>query len=363
MSNINYNNSSSKSFLKLIVIAFILSSNGLKSQNLIKNGSFEFYIDSLLNYSKDNQGGLDGFVKYQYTPSTQIIGSLIPPWYSYNSADYFNDSTTFTLTGYNNGWYTYNTVGIPENMFGYSFAKDSNYYAGFYPYKGKQQAAYFDYKEYIYQQFDFPLLNNETYCLSFWVKLASGANRAVKQIGALFTNTLPTMQSTYYINAQPQVLYNGGYIIDTLNWTQIQGTYTASGDEQYIIIGNFNSNINTNTFNVGNKTHYMLCCDPTAYYFIDNVSLIKCNTATNINELNNNFHDIRVYPNPTKDVLYIKTIIDKNLIVSIKDILGKEVVKIKDQKEINVSTLAKGIYFVDIYQNNQKIATKKIIKE
>ena len=363
MTTINHKCTLLNSHFKHIIIVFLLLSNIIKSQNLIQNGSFEFYVDSLLNYSKDNMGGLDGIVKYESWPSTQLIGSVIPPWFCFGTPDYFNDNATFTVTGYNNGWYTYNTLGIPESMFGYSFAKDSNYYAGLILYNTPNPAAYADSKEYIYQQLSAPLQSNETYCLTYWVKLASGVNRAVNQIGALFTNTLPVEYSPSFIMAQPQISYNNGFITDTLNWTQIQGNYIADGGEQFITIGNFNTNANTNTFNVGNKTHYLLCCDPKSYYYIDNVSLVKCNIATNNNESNNNFHEIQIYPNPTKDVLYIKTIIDKNLILSIKNILGKEVVKTKDQKEINVSTLEKGIYFLDIYQNNQKIATKKIVKE
>ena len=362
MSIINHNYRFPKSIFKLIVIVFLLLSTGLTSQNLVKNGSFEFYVDSLLNYSKDNMGGLDGIVKYESWPSTQLIGSVIPPWFCIGTADYFNDNSLFTKTGYNNGWYTYDTFGIPENWFGYSFAKDSNYYAGFLYYTSPNPVGYADSKEYIYQQLDAPLQSNETYCLSFWVKLASGANRAVNQIGALFTNSVPATTSPFFINAQPQVQYNGTFITDTLNWTQVQGCFTAEGGEQFITIGNFNTNANTNTFNVGNKTHYMLCCDPTAYYYIDDVSLVKYDIATNINDVNVDYLDIKIYPNPTKGILFIKAI-DKNIIVSIKDIVGKEVLKTKNHKEIDVSILEKGIYFVDVYQGTQKIITKKIIKD
>lgn len=363
MSNVNYNSSFCKSILKFIVITFILSNNVIRSQNLVRNGSFEFYVDSLLNYSKDNMDGFDGFVKYENTPSNQFIGSIIPPWLSYNTADYFNENSQWTFSGYINGNYsTYTTLSIPRNSFGSSFAKDSNYYAGFIGYAGNMSPVYLDYKEYIYQQLDFPLINNETYCLSFWVKLSPGSNRAIKEVGAFLTNTLPSMSSTYYISAQPQVL-NNTFIADTSNWTLVQGCFTADGGEQYIMIGNFNSNINTSSQNIGNNLSYLICCDPKAYYYIDDISLVKYDITTDINKIDLNSNNIMIYPNPTKDILHLKTIIDKNLVVSIKDIVGKEVVKIKDQKEINVSTLEKGIYFVDVYQGTQKIITKKIIKD
>jgi hypothetical protein len=45
----------------------------------------------------------------------------------------------------------------------------------------------------------------------------------------------------------PQIQSNLGIITDTLNWIAISGTYTATGDEKYMVLGNFKSDVATNT--------------------------------------------------------------------------------------------------------------------
>lgn len=76
---------------------------------------------------------------------------------------------------------------------------------------------------------------------------------------------------------------------------------------------------------------------------------------------------VRVYPNPATDVLNIaiSTSLDitKELTIKITDVLGKELIVTDYQKQINISQLEKGIYFLSLYHKHQLIETKKIIKE
>lgn len=347
-----------------LFIMFFFTFNTITSQNLIRNSSFEEYNDTLLNYTRDASEGFDSFVKHENSPSTQLIGSVIPPWFCYNTADYYNYNSTFIKTyDINNITYTVNTFGVPENLLGYSIPKEGNYYAGFISYKGNQSQWYLDWKEYIYQQLETPLQPGKTYCLNFWVKLASCSNYATKQVGALFSATLPSMASTYYINAQPQIENNNTYIADTLNWTLVQDCFVADGGEQYIIIGNFNTNANTDKTFLGNNPHCSQCCNPFSYYYIDDISLSINNNTTNMFESTENLSMIDLYPNPTSDKVIINKNTHKNVFVIITNIVGKEILKTNTQKEIDISTLEKGIYFVDIYIDKEKITTKKIIKE
>ena len=85
-------------------------------------------------------------------------------------------------------------------------------------------------------------------------------------------------------------------------------------------------------------------------------SLSACDaacTATNINETNSN---LTIYPNPVKDVLTINGIYES---VDIYDIYGKIVLTSNAKKTINVSSLASGIYMLNINTEN-KIQTQKI---
>ena len=71
-----------------------------------------------------------------------------------------------------------------------------------------------------------------------------------------------------YLN--PQIEHNTGIVTDTLNWIPITGTFVASGNEKYVVLGNFRSNSATPTM-VINPTHLPnLVCD----VYIDDVSLV-----------------------------------------------------------------------------------------
>ena len=90
---------------------------------------------------------------------------------------------------------------------------------------------------------------------------------------------------------------------------------------------------------------------------------------------------VRVYPNPATNVLNIEFIghpvrqladqgshemlkqVQHDYKIKITDVLGKELVLTEYQKQINISYLETGIYFVSILQGNKTLVTKKVIKE
>ncbi|MQP53311.1 T9SS type A sorting domain-containing protein [Flavobacterium sp. LMO9] len=69
--------------------------------------------------------------------------------------------------------------------------------------------------------------------------------------------------------------------------------------------------------------------------------------------------DINVFPNPVNDVLNIETVLDIQS-VEIYNIQGQKVLS-SNQKQINVSDLAAGMYMVRIQDADNNIATKKIV--
>ena len=72
---------------------------------------------------------------------------------------------------------------------------------------------------------------------------------------------------------------------------------------------------------------------------------------------------LKMYPNPTKNNLYIQTALNSDINVSIVNMLGKEVVNTKlVNNTVNVSNLTSGIYIVKITEEG-KISTKKLIIE
>jgi len=78
-----------------------------------------------------------------------------------------------------------------------------------------------------------------------------------------------------------------------------------------------------------------------------------------------NANGIKISPNPATDVLNIdiSTSVDVTLTIKITDVLGKELVLRDYQKQIDISQLETGIYFVSILQGSKTLVTKKVIKE
>jgi len=76
--------------------------------------------------------------------------------------------------------------------------------------------------------------------------------------------------------------------------------------------------------------------------------------------------DCDVYPNPTSDILHVRIEqLKDELMIQLLDIQGRLVEQQTMNAtcvDIDMSTLLKGIYFLHVIQQNQTLATYKIIK-
>lgn len=119
-------------------------------------------------------------------------------------------------------------------------------------------------------------LNSGTvYCVTMHINLSDQSTHGIDAIGAYFgDSTLDTIKKctdpiTYLI---PQIQNPVNNIItDTTNWVSVTGTFVANGTEKYMVIGNFNTDANTNTL-LTNTTN--LPANATNY-LIDAVSVIE----------------------------------------------------------------------------------------
>ncbi|MFN8117557.1 MAG: T9SS type A sorting domain-containing protein [Bacteroidia bacterium] len=319
---------------RLIVFLFLFKNN--ISQNLINNGSFE-------NISAPNtwNNWSGQFINFSETP----IKIILPEWNEFNSADLFASACTHTY------------ASVPKNRFGDIYAKDGNNVVGFESVYNNSET-----KEYLYQQLTAPLQAGKIYCLSFYVSRADRISYAIKSIGAYFSNNVQSTGGLGYINANPQVVNQSGFITDTIGWTQIQGCFTAVGGEQYITIGNFNSNANTYTLRIQPVNALSTSTVDIAYYYIDDVTLID-QSAVDIREINNE-NSFEIYPNPTNSILTIR---DKNqqlqnATIEIKNTLGQIVYFDAYSRQIDVSHLPAGIYFITLNTKETK-RTIKFVKD
>lgn len=93
--------------------------------------------------------------------------------------------------------------------------------------------------------------------------------------------------------------------------------------------------------------------------YLDNILVESSETLSVAN--NNIENDLKVFPNPTSDILTIKTSYDIDKI-ELYDMLGKRVMKKTNSSELNLNSLSDGIYLLEIYINNVR-TVKRIIKQ
>ncbi|MDH1883287.1 T9SS type A sorting domain-containing protein [Empedobacter falsenii] len=73
---------------------------------------------------------------------------------------------------------------------------------------------------------------------------------------------------------------------------------------------------------------------------------------------------VSIYPNPTSDVVNVKTLESINVkSIQIVDLTGRVVSTNMDKKSINISSLPKGTYLVKVQDTSGKTFTQKIIKK
>ena len=78
---------------------------------------------------------------------------------------------------------------------------------------------------------------------------------------------------------------------------------------------------------------------------------------------------MQVYPNPVHDLVQLEIDCSEtsDYIIMIKDISGRNLMKKSIPKqnvvELDVSFLKSGVYFINLYNENRLLTTKKLIKQ
>jgi len=313
---------------KFIVCLCLISSVKATSQNLVLNPSFEDTIPC-------NQ--------VNYPPSFSCY-----PWFLATSGnvDYFSET--------NQCW----SYSAPESVFGFQYARTGVAYCGLLIYENIPQ--FYNYREYLEGILYDTLQTGHTYCVSFYVVNGNFNRYYSASIGVYFSTDSVYDQSTIYnLSYVPQIINTNGIIYDTLNWTQISGTYVAGGGEKFITIGNFYDDNNTilDSSIIGiNQT----------YLYIDDVSVVDCTVG--INELESYKNKISLLPNPAKDESVYKIFLNRNetgsMIVYSKlgvKLLNKQLVEGNNTVSIPLTELGAGVYFIQTYVNRKNTDIRKLV--
>jgi len=207
----------------------------LVSQNLVSNCGFELYSNCPNNHG-------------------QI--SVCEEWYApgEGTTDYCNKCNQ---TNYS----------VPSNLWGNQEAREGRGYAHLiclYP----SQASY---REYVQIRLACPMVAGEAYDVSFYVSCSDKSKYAIDRIGAYFSVDAIHQNGDLRIPipGEPPVQNAPGYIMkDKDSWFMISGTYVATGGEEYLTIGNFMTNSETEVENLGGAGLMI------SSYYLDDVAVI-----------------------------------------------------------------------------------------
>jgi hypothetical protein len=301
---------------KFIAVILIWNLNASFGQNLVPNSGFENLVSCPSN---------DG----------QIVKAL--PWYNpnANTPDLFNNCATSSMA-----W-------VPTNFAGTQSAHDGFGYSGVTTYYGDPNS-----RDYIGVQLNSPLAAGVLYYVEFFVSLAEVSSHSSDGIGVYLSSTKPMSSTLYNLPYSPQIKQIDGVTIDSdSTWTKISGTFTASGGEEYITIGNFYPDSLTTTSVINQPGTW-------AYYYIDDVtviadSLVAVNKEPNV--------EIGFYPNPIKDNLSISGLkgpTELSLYSLHGDLLQN--FSINDGDLLNMSSLQPGYYLINLQNKTQHFVTRVV---
>lgn len=199
---------------RALALAALTAAPVLAQTNLVPNPSFDNYTtcpftDNQLNFCTS---------WYKPTPA---------------SSDYMNACHTSVV------------VGVPNNVFGVQNARTGTGYIHLICGAPGTE----EWREYAQCQLSSPMSAGQIYDVSFYIS-RSDCDLAVGQIGAYFSTSAISQTTSDAFNLTPHV-ETSSVITDTTNWVLVSGTYTASGGEQYLTLGNFRNAANTTTVMAG----------------------------------------------------------------------------------------------------------------
>jgi hypothetical protein len=257
-------------------------------------------------------------------------------------------------------------VSVPFNIYGFQMASEGNSFCGIATYVKDDFGNYSFYREVIGRQLASPLIIGQKYYVSFKESFTLNnfeTDCAANKTGALFStvpfNNLDSLSSAPLKNYSH--IYTDSILSDTSSWMTVSGSFIADSAYNYICIGNFFKNANTDIIDFSKGLY-------ASYYYIDQVC-VSTDSLTCFEPIGINTYRlpdfIKMFPNPVSDILHIQ--IDKPFTEAIKlkmfDQFGeltKEIDLRSSITEIDIKNFARGVYFIS-FQINDKTIIKKLI--
>lgn len=324
-------------YLAYIFFALLINAFESKSQNLVPNPSFEDYTTC-----PNDVGLIDSAVGWT------VFGSC-EPW-GPGTPDYYN-------TCANPHQYPDSFVYIPLNWCGYQQPASGNAYAGLVCYA----ITVANCREIIGCHLIEPLEIGKTYSVSLKANCSFGGYEAnyvaSNGLGVKFTMNAYSNDNPVPIDNNPAI-YSPLVITDTMNWTNIEGTFVADSAYEYLAIGNFIQDSNLDTIHLGSFIFR-------SYYYIDDVSVVP-QYADAIN--NPSQIELDIVNNPVSDWLNIVYQSPEDALFELFDINGHRVAAMSlyhyfKNRLLNVSSLPAGVYLGTVTENGKRVWSEKVVVE
>lgn len=181
---------------------------------------------------------------------------------------------------------------VPRNKMGFQDAHGGVAYCGIY-------CSQEHYREYLQTELKRPLVKGIRYRVGFWVSLADKSPHAVATVGALLsasrmedttwgvlmdrdvTDYLDKRTQSIAVYLTPQIVNHSDSILsNTKEWVEVSGEFVAKGGERFLTIGNFASFNRSNVHQTNNVNAVLQA----AYYYVDDVSVVPVDEATDTSE-------------------------------------------------------------------------------
>lgn len=162
------------------------------------------------------------------------------------------------------------TVSTPKNFAGEQTALSGANYAGvrWWSYQNKEP------RTYLQTQMKYKMKKDSLYCVRFYVNLADLSKYATGELGAWFSKDRVEKEDALSLTYEVKVpavrtrVYN-----DMFSWQGVCGTYESTGNEEFMLIGNFAASektVNEKAKRPKGETRPQVF---SAYYYIDNVEV------------------------------------------------------------------------------------------
>ncbi|MBP6312532.1 MAG: T9SS type A sorting domain-containing protein [Flavobacteriales bacterium] len=328
------------------VVCFLLFFLSLttNAQNLVPNPSFEIY-DTCLQ--------VIGFQTQDQGPQGWFSASITP--------DFMQSCGPYGAVN-----------GLPLNAFTFQETLDGSNCIGLFTFHQNGQDQQDQQREWAMVELLEPLVVGQTYYASFYANAAFGGNAQYPLIWVCSDNVgmLFTMETKQWLqgNAHPAPLNRSHVrqttiLSDTVDWTLVSGSFVADSAYQYVMLGNFYSNILTDTLQFAPQSDPWFWF-PWGYTLIDKVCVSTSPNGCDMAQAINVDEEVVVslYPNPASDRLVISGAEGSR--VSIYDMLGRVVHQgfvTGTPWSLNVSNWARGTYYVGVWKGEVLSSLKFVL--